>query len=186
MDWLSLGTSLVKLGAPVLASVFLGPEAGPLAGALVGKLADAFDVPNTPEAVQHAIAIDPDAATKVQDVEATHRDIIEAMLADVQNARSTEVEYIKAGSFMQAVPGIWTVVVVGAFAAVLGVLLLHPIQLSETTAGLLNLLLGVLVGEVARCGSFWLGSSQSSRLRADQAIDFAHKATAAPKAVARR
>lgn len=183
MDWTSLGLSLVKAGAPVIASLFLGPEAGPLVSIVLDKLGGALGVPATPDAVTTAIASDPDAAAKVQGVEAAHAGLIQAYLADVQNARSTEVEYVKAGSFIAAVPGIWTIMVVGAFITVMAVLLGRAFTYTTEQLSLLNILLGVLVGEVARCGNFWMGSTQAGRLRGDQAIDFAHKSSKPPPAL---
>lgn len=200
MNWTSLAPlagSLARAGLPALATVLgtvLPPPFDLVAGAAFKLISAAVGVdaaaPDAPSQVQAAVDASPaDAVTKLQAIEQAHKDAADAFnrelelrLADVQNARSTEAEYVKAGSFMQAVPGIWTLVVALTFCGTLSVLILRPVAMTEVVGGLVNTLLGILIGELTRCGNFWLGSSQSSRLRADQAIDFAHKASATSSA----
>jgi hypothetical protein len=197
----SLAASLLRAGLPTLGTIASAAApfpfnlfVRPAMAAITAALGVDPAAPDAEAQVQAKVDADPAAAAaKLQAIEDDHKVAVDAAnrelelrLSDVQNARSTEGEYVKAGSFIAAVPGIWTLVVVLSFVGVLSVLLLHPISLTETTGALLNLLLGVLVGEVARCGSFWLGSSQSSRLRADQAIDFAHKSSPDPASTRRK
>jgi hypothetical protein len=156
MNWTNLGVSLAKLGAPMLASVFLGPEAGPLVGALITKLAGAFGVDATPEAVQTAITTDPDAGTKVQAVEAQHADIVEAYLADVANARAANVQLVQTGSAIAwAAPVVSMIAIVGfltiaAYLSVVGDMNVRITILAAMIAGWTTVL------------NFYLGSSKGS------------------------
>lgn len=186
-----LAGSLARAGLPALGTLLgavLPPPFDLIPGPLFRGIAAALGVdpaaPTAPADVQTVVDADPAAAaSKLQALEQSHKDMADAAneelrirTADVQHARTTEVEYVKAGSFIQAIPGIWTLAVVTAFIASLGVLIGQTFNYSVEQSGLLHILFGVLVDEVARCGTFWLGSSQNSRLRADQAIDFAHRA----------
>lgn len=67
MDWKALARK-VATHAPLLASLLPGP-AGPIVGAIV---ANAFDVPNTPDAVSLALTANPDAAARLREIEAAH------------------------------------------------------------------------------------------------------------------
>ena len=195
-----LAGTLVRAGLPALGtllSVALPPPFDLIPGPLFKGIALALNIdaasPTAVQDVQAKVEADPAAAaTQLQTLEQSHKDMADAAneelrlrLLDVQDARATQVQYVKAGSFMQAVPGIWTLVIVGSFIGALVMLLGRALNFSTEQVSLVNIMLGVLIGEVARCGNFWLGSSQSSRFRADQAIDFAHKATVAAQAPAK-
>lgn len=175
MDWLSLGTSLAKIGAPMLASVFLGPEAGPLVGVLVNKLSDALGCPATPEAVQTAITTDPAAAAKVQTVEQTHADTIEAYLQDVQSARAMTVSLAQADSAVKWGAPVMSIANMVIFAGMVG-LVASGMLADNATA---QLIVGAVLGSYTSTNSFWLGSSRAASQRTDQAIDAAYRA--APK-----
>lgn len=66
MNWADLGRTLLGLGLPTIGGLLAGPG-----GAAVGKvIADAIDVPATPEAIGKAISADPEVLKKIQDTEA--------------------------------------------------------------------------------------------------------------------
>lgn len=182
MNWVELGASLAKLGAPMLASVFLGPEAGPLVGVLVGKLADALGCPATPEAVQTAIAVDPAAAAKVQAVEQTHADTIEAYLQDVQNARSMTVSLAQADSAVKWGAPIMSVANMIIFAGVITAAAFG--RLVDNTV--INLIIGAVIGSYTSTNSFWLGSSRAASQRTDQALEAAYRAAPNDRTSAKR
>ena len=204
MDLASFGplaASLARAGLPALGTLLgavLPPPfdliPGPLFRGVAAVLGIDPETPDAPASMQAAVDADPaTAAAKLQTLEQSHKDMADAAneelrlrLEDVQQARTVEVEYVKAGSFIQAVPGLWTIGIAVSFFSTLGVLIFRPVTMTDVVAGLVNILLGVLVGEFSRCGNFWMGSTQTGKLRGDQAIDFAHKAAAAPAAGKRK
>ncbi len=68
MDWKSIGTMVASV-APTLGTILGGPV-GTIVGAAGSMLASALDVEETPEAVATAIKNDPDAMTKIKQIEA--------------------------------------------------------------------------------------------------------------------
>lgn len=177
MDWLSVGTTLVKAGAPMLASLFLGPEAGPLVGVMIGKLADKLGCPATPEGISTAIASDPTAPAKVQELEAAHADTIDAYLQDVANARGMTVGLAQANSAIQWGAPVMSAVNMVLFGAIIALVACRVLQDNATA----QLIIGAVLGSYTSTNSFWLGSSKSATTRADQAIDFANRAPAAKR-----
>lgn len=67
MDWSSLASEVIKLGAPVLGTALGGPLGGSVGKVLADTLGATAD---TPEAVAEAVATDPQAQEKLQALEA--------------------------------------------------------------------------------------------------------------------
>jgi drug/metabolite transporter (DMT)-like permease len=57
-----------------------------------------------------------------------------------------------------------------AFIGVLFVLIFRPIELSDVQAGLLNVLLGALTGQLVQVYNFYFGSSSGSKDKDDALI----------------
>ena len=168
--------------APDLIGMAFGGGASEVAARVEGAVRDIFGTTD-PVAVQQQVDTDPSKADQLKarlDAETTQ---VQAYLADTQNARATQVEYVKASSLQQWVAPIWTVMISAGFIAMLFLLVIHPIDFTANQATAINILFGVLTAEFSRCGSFWLGTTQSAGKRVDQALNFA---AAAPTPTKRR
>lgn len=203
MDLSTLGplaASLTRAGLPALGTI-LGAVVPPPYDLMVKPAFAAISwamgvdpaASDASEQVQAKVDADPAGAQQqLQHIEDTHADAaaeLQAYLADVQNARSTQVEYIKANSLQQWVAPIWTGMIAGGFIAMLFILVLHSVDFTANQATALNILFGVLTAEFGRCGAFWLGTTQSAGKRVDQALNFAANVTPpriAPKAAVRK
>lgn len=167
MDWTSIASAIASNGAPILGGALGGP-AGAAVGGIVGNLiSGALGVAPTPEAVAGAIAADPvAAAAKIAPVDQQHGPAVartaselELRLQDVQNARATQLAYVQAGSPVQWAPGIVSVVVCVAFAALCIALSVRAIPES----GVATMIYGSLATAFGTVINFWLGSSSGSR-----------------------
>ena len=79
MDWKQIAGPLAQVGATTLGTIIGGPL-GTAVGGIVGKAAaEALGVDPTPEAVTQAIASDPAAAGKLQDLEAARSEEWDAL-----------------------------------------------------------------------------------------------------------
>ncbi|MFM9974523.1 MAG: hypothetical protein ACKVON_08120 [Beijerinckiaceae bacterium] len=159
MDIATLAGTLTRLGATALATV-LG---GPAAGAAIGALASALGSDPTPEGVAEAIEANPEtAAVAVAMVEAKQGAALaelNARLADVQDARSTTVKLVQAGSSIAWGAPVVSVIIVIAFAAVLLALFFKALPDNQVAL----LMIGALVSEFRGVTSYWLGSSRGSQ-----------------------
>lgn len=82
MDWKQIAGPLAQAGATTLGTIIGGPL-GTAVGGVVGKAAaEALGVDPTPEAVTQAIATDPKAAGKLQDLEATRSEEWDALQSE--------------------------------------------------------------------------------------------------------
>lgn len=181
MDWLQIGTSLARIGAPMLASLFLGPEAGNLTTTVLNKLASKFGVAATPDAVQAAINTDPDAASKVASIEAEHSDTIQAYLQDVQSARATQVQLVQAGSPLAYGSTVISVIVTIGFFGLLTLLLYAKLDDTSTrVAAIINVILGTLAAAFTQVVNYHLGSTANSKSRMDELATIAKAAVGVP------
>lgn len=91
--WKDVGSAITKV-APALGSVF-GP-AGAAVGGLVGVIGKAFGLGDspTPDAVLTALQSSPDAAVKLAQIEADHKDKILAALVAMRQADSADVSEV--------------------------------------------------------------------------------------------
>lgn len=79
MQWLELGKEIVKLGCPLLGAVVAGTPSGHIADELcnlfINLEGNMYPVtPELPGILTNAIKADPDASTKLQDLQKTHGD----------------------------------------------------------------------------------------------------------------
>lgn len=168
MDWGAVG-SLVAPMAPTIGGLLGGLipfPGGAILGSMAGKMiASALGVPPTPEAVHEAVTTgDPDvikaklaAADDEMNAEVEKH---KADLLDVQDARSTNLELVKAGSNISYAPGIVSAIVL------LGFMILSFIAMKPDLAGVRTdvtlFLLGAWSGYAGAVVTYWLGSSAGS------------------------
>lgn len=189
MDWSAL-VPLVASAAPTIGGLLGGLipfPGGAILGQVAGKvLAEALGVPTTPEAVNTAITTgDPaviqaklsEAETKMQAEVERHK----ADLADTQDARSTNLELVKANSVIAWGPVIISVLVtIGFIGCVFALMILH-IDFSNTSGQAFLILTGVLSQAFAQVTGYWLGSSAGSVDKSAQIAALAGVATAGSK-----
>lgn len=188
MDWSAL-VPLVAQAAPTIGSLLGGfiPFPG---GAILGKmagtvLAEALGVPPKPEAVHEALTTaDPAVvAAKLSEAEAKMNaevEMFKAQLADVQDARATTVEYVKAGSALQWAPVVVSVIILLGFAT-FSLLAMKP-ELAGVRSEVTLFLLGAWSGFAGAVVQYWLGSSSGSQDKSNQLAALAGAASA-PKPV---
>lgn len=174
MDWSAIGP-LVASAAPTIGSLLGGLIPFP-GGAILGKvagtvLAQALGVAPTPEAVNTAITTgDPtDIQAKLTEAEAkmtAEVEMFKAQLADVQNARETTVEYVRAGSILAVAPIVVSIVIVVGFGA-LSFLAMKP-DIAGVDKSVVLFLLGAWSGYTGAVVTYWLGSSAGSADKSSQ------------------
>lgn len=170
MDWSAIAP-LVASAAPTVGSLLGGLIPFP-GGAILGKmagtvLAEALGVPPTPEAV-HAAITDPSTDTAVITAKLSEAEtkmnaeveMFKAQLLDVQNARSTTVEYVKQGSILAAAPVVVSIIIIVGFGA-LSFLAMKP-DLAGVDKSVVLFLLGAWSGYTGAVVTYWLGSSAGS------------------------
>jgi len=172
MDW-SKVVGLVKSAAPILGTCIGGPAGtavGGLAGGAISLIASAFGIEDAdnPEAVYEAIKADPDAVIKLKTIELNNKTELErialqrdqAQLADIQNARTREIEMAKATGkkdinlYVLA----WTIVA-GFFGSVV---LLTFVELPESSSQAIFLLCGALIAGFGSVMNYFFGTTKSS------------------------
>jgi Holin of 3TMs, for gene-transfer release len=85
MDWKSLGQKVIGLGAPILGTALLGPGAGTAVGSLVAGL---FGVKNDPSSIDAAIQADPQAATRLIELQFNHQERLAELALDHAKAEN--------------------------------------------------------------------------------------------------
>jgi hypothetical protein len=92
MDWSDL-KSVVGKAAPILGTLVGGP-----AGATIGGLiASALGTDNTPDAVSQALAVNPDAAVKLRQIESDERVKLQSMaLAHADNEIAAQSQVVQS------------------------------------------------------------------------------------------
>jgi hypothetical protein len=186
MDWSAL-TPLIANAAPTIGSLLGGLipfPGGAVLGEVAGKiLAEALGVPPPPEAVQTAI-VNGDPATvnaaltaadaKMQVELEKHK----ADLADVQDARGTNLQLVKAGSSIGFAPIVVSVVILVGFI-LLSFLAMRP-DVAGVRTDVTLFLLGAWSGYASAVVTYWLGSSAGSADKATQLAAIAAKAPTPP------
>lgn len=187
MDWSSLAP-LVANAAPTIGGILGGLipfPGGAVLGQVAGKvLAEALGVPPTPEAVNTAITTgDPATVTaalsaadaKMQAEIEKHK----ADLADVQDARSTNLELNKIGSSLGWAPAVVSTVVLLGFL-ILSFIAMKP-ELTGVRTDVTLFLLGAWSGYAGAVVTYWLGSSAGSSEKSNQLAALAGASTPANK-----
>ncbi len=168
LTWSDVGKTIAK-AAPVLGAVLGGP-AGAVVSAAGSLAASALGTSPEPEAVEAALKASPDALLKLRELEAAQQSRLldwqtaqlNAELANVQSARSREVELVKAGSPTGWSTSIVAVMVTAGFFGMLYIVLTGGKQeLGESGI----LLLGSLASAFGAVVNYYLGSSLGSALK---------------------
>lgn len=175
MDWSSIGP-LVAQAAPTIGGLLGGLipfPGGAILGQVAGKiLAEALGVPPTPEAVSVALnSGDPALQAKLSEAETKMQTEVErfkASLADVQDARATQLALVNAGSSIAWGPVVISVLVTGGFIGCVFSLMLVKVNFSETSGQAFLILTGILSQAFAQVTGYWLGSSASSADKSSQ------------------
>lgn len=163
MTWKDIGKKVADT-APLLGKALAGPVGG-AAGSLIANL---FGTAPDPDAVMKQIEQDPQAYLKLKELEYSHAEELEklalqaetARLADVQGARSREIEITKAtgDKDINLYVLAWTVVL--GFFLLTGALMVIPLQ--EGSSEVVFLLFGGLVAGFSQVLGYFFGSSKSS------------------------
>ncbi|MGO9314536.1 MAG: peptidoglycan DD-metalloendopeptidase family protein [Syntrophobacteraceae bacterium] len=161
MDWKELGENVVKLGAPLLGTVMGGP-AGGVVGGLVAQLFGAD--PAKPDDIMSKMNSDPQATTKLQDLQTKHQeglDELNAYLADTHDARQREIDIVKATGKKDTNLYVLAWVIVAGFFVLTGILMFFGVKDPSSNA-VVNLLFGGLVSGFATVLGYFFGSSKGS------------------------
>ncbi len=169
-----LAESLGRAAAPTLAKIAAGlvpPPFDLLAGPVIGLIAGQFGVdvnaPDAPGQIAARIDADPtSAAAKLQPMESAHKEALDAAqaeldarLKDVQDARATEVAFVKADSALQWGAVAVSIIALGGFAVASAIILTgHNV---ENQSG--QMIVGALLSGYGTVLAYWLGSSKGSR-----------------------
>lgn len=176
MDWSAL-VPLLASSAPTIGGLLGGLipfPGGAILGQVAGKvLAEALGVPPTPEAVNAAITTgDPTVIqAKLSEAETKMTAEVEKFklqLLDIQDARSTNLEFAKVGSAIQWAPASVSIIVALGFFGTLMILLKAGVNFNDTVGQVLLILVGSLVAYMNQVVNYWLGSSAGSQGKSDQ------------------
>jgi hypothetical protein len=145
--------NLLKGIAPTLATAV----AGPLGGAAVSALAAKFGVADSVEAVAKAIAGDPEAAVKLQELELEYAKLDAADRADARKAEVTMATNENAPMLNKSVTPILAIVIVLAWGFIQYHLLTHVVH-AEMREIIIRVL-GTLDGALVMVLSYYFGAS---------------------------
>jgi hypothetical protein len=184
MNWADLAgkISAQAPGVGALIGMIAGGPVGTTVGGAAGKaiqvLAGLFGIDPekaTPESVDAAIAVDPQALLKLKMAEMTHQeemarifleeerldhDQTRAELADVQSARSREVEIVKATGSKDTNLYVLAWTLIGGFFALTATLMFMPLPPDQS--GVIFMLFGALSSGFGCVISYFFGSSKGS------------------------
>jgi hypothetical protein len=198
VDWKSIAGAVAPL-APTLGKV-LGAGFGPV-GAIVGglageALASAFGTEATPEAVGKAIATDPDAAEKLERLEAERGQEILAQAQvkieelkqqtaqfqveadDTQRARQAQIDLATINSPLSWGSSILATVFTVAFFVVLSIVLVQSDTIKDNPV--LLILLGTLTAGMGQILGYFFGSSAGSKNSSDRFAALATQVASQP------
>jgi len=198
LDWKSIAGTVAPL-APTIGKV-LGAGFGPV-GSIVGGLAGdalaaAFGVEATPAAVGEAIAKDPNAAQKLQDLETQRGQEILAQAQvkieelkqqsaqfqtqadDTDRARQFNLSLVNSNSPLSWGASVLATVFTTAFFVVLSVVLVNTDTIKENP--ILLLLLGTLTAGELQILGYFFGSSAGSKNSADRFATLAQQVVEKP------
>lgn len=170
MDWSTIG-GLVAQAAPTIGGLlggFIPFPGGAFLGELAGKaVAAALGVPPTPEAVHEAVTTgDPDVIkAKLASADAQMQADVEKYrleLADIQNARATNVQLVHEHSPIAWGAPIVSILITIGFLGSLAVLMTTKANFTEVSGQALLLLIGSLATMQTQVVNYWLGSSHGS------------------------
>jgi len=148
---------LIKGFAPAIATAV----AGPLGGAAVSMIAKKFGVENTVAAVAQAIAGDPDAAVKLQELELEYAKIDAADRDSARKAHLAIATSPDAHWLEKLVVPILALGTVGLCFVLIGVLLF--INIPDSQENIIIYALGFITSAAGQVLSYFFGSSQGSK-----------------------
>ena len=152
---------LLKSVAPALATAV----AGPLGGAAVTAIASKLGVSDSVEEVAKAIAGDPAAAQKLQELELEYAKLAQENTANARAMQIAALQQADAFSkrFVAYLSAFWSIMAV----TYIGFVTFTAIP--ESNVRFVDTILGFLLGTVvATVLNFWLGSSAGSRAKDSQ------------------
>lgn len=162
--------------APTVASWIMGDKTG----AAVGKVTEiARDILGTTDAdaMDRAMAADPnialqfkmavlqaeaDARAHEREMDRQERETFKAQLADVQSARSTQVELAKTGSALSWSAAVVSVLAVASFAGILVAIFVFKGAIPPDLKDVFLLLIGAAISGYNQVLNYYLGSSSGS------------------------
>lgn len=161
MDWSAVGKRVIS-ATPLLGTLLGGP-AGAAVSAVGSMVARAIGVENSPEAVDAALAAQPDLFLKLKELENTHRERLEALalrkldleLKDGQNARQ-----IHANHWM---PSAMTLILAVMASGIVAALYFKAVP--AESKDLFNIVAGVILASFQTGVSYWLGTSRTSAVK---------------------
>ena len=173
MDWNDVG-NFIKKGAPLLGSAIAGPAGGAIGGLIASLFGGEAD---DPERLLSMMQSDPEAMTKLKELELKHRERLEelnieaariqleeskAELADRQSARQRETSIVQATGKKDVNLYILAWVVVGGFFLLTGMMMLIPELEGRSNNAMVNIMFGGLVSGFATVLGYFFGSSKGS------------------------
>jgi hypothetical protein len=143
---------------PKLIPLFATPVAGNIL-MKAGEIAQQIFGTKDPSAIEAALKTDETLAArfKTQLEEETKQDV--AWLADIQSARSMQIEAVKAGSRTQWVPVVITGMIFFVFTLAFYLTVQESIRPNNVAA---QQMVGAIIAAFTGAWGYWLGSSRSS------------------------
>ena len=194
MDFSTLIPTLERYGAPLIADLLTTAATlagGPVLGGIVGTILKAVAAElgaksPVPADIEAQIKADPDRARAVlPKVDTDHAGLIasakmqaEIDLANIENARASEIDLVKTGSALAWGPPLISAIVVGAFCLV-AIVVVYRYGIDSAVG---QLIVGALIAKFGTVVDYYLGASKGSSDRVDQIVSMLHSAIAVPSA----
>lgn len=185
MNWSDIG-NIVGRAAPIVGTLLGGP-----AGAAVGALvASALNVPNDPDAVNVALAGNPDAMVRVQELQLTARVELEklAVQAETMRLQAAGAQYAAEAADRDSArqlaakqpndivrPALTFIMLGGSLFVVVAVLIgwANEVIKDPTAALTVGTVLGLWLGMTKEVMGFWFGMTKESQKQNAIVTDFA-------------
>lgn len=185
MNWSDIG-GLVGRAAPIVGTLLGGP-----AGAAVGALvASALSVPNDPDSVNLALAGNPDAMVRIQELQLSAQVELEKLAVQVETVRlqaagaqySAEAADRDSARKLAATqprdfvrPALTFIMLCGSLFVVVAVLIgwANEVIKDPTAALTVGTVLGLWLGMTKEVMGFWFGMTKESQKQSAAITDFA-------------
>lgn len=185
MNWSDIG-GIVGRAAPIVGTLLGGP-----AGAAVGALvASALNVPNDPDAVSKALAGNPDAMVRVQELQLTARVELEKLAVQAETVRlqAAGAQYAAEAADRDSArqlaakqpndivrPALTFIMLGGSLFVVVAVLIgwANEVIKDPTAALTVGTVLGLWLGMTKEVMGFWFGMTKESQKQNAIVTDFA-------------
>ena len=185
MNWSDIG-GIVGRAAPIVGTLLGGP-----AGAAVGALvASALNVPNDPDAVSVALAGNPDAMVRIQELQLTARVELEklAVQAETMRLQAAGAQYAAEAADRDSArqlaakqpndivrPALTFIMLGGSLFVVVAVLIgwANEVIKDPTAALTVGTVLGLWLGMTKEVMGFWFGMTKESQKQNAIVTDFA-------------